>query len=105
MPGRSPKRKGNVFERELVKLAIDSGLDAQRAWGSNGASLGWHAEVDVMVNGCRIQAKRRASIAGFMQPTENVDAVALRADNGEALIVLRYSDFLDMLKGRENNGQ
>ena len=101
MAGRAPKDKGNGFERELVKLATDSGLDAQRAWGSNGAALGEHPQVDVLVNGCKIQAKRRRSIAGFMQPSIHVDAVALRADNGEALIVLRYSDWLDLLAGRK----
>ena len=101
MAGRAPKDKGNGFERELVKMATDSGLDAQRAWGSNGAALGEHPQVDVLVNGCKIQAKRRRSIAGFMQPSIHVDAVALRADNGEALIVLRYADWLDLLAGRK----
>ena len=33
------KRKGNAFERELVNTAKDWGLEAQRAWGSNGQSL------------------------------------------------------------------
>ena len=30
------KQKGNRFEREIVDKAKDRGLDAKRAWGSNG---------------------------------------------------------------------
>lgn len=78
MAGKSPKRKGNGFERELVNTAKNSGLSAQRAYASNGEALGHHAEVDLVVEVVRIQAKRRASIAGYVQPTEHVDAVALR---------------------------
>jgi Holliday junction resolvase len=92
------KRKGNVFERELVNMARDSGIEAQRAYASNGESLGLHAEVDCLVGGYSIQAKRRKSIASFMQPTDDVDVVALRQDFGPTLIVLRYSDWLDLIK-------
>jgi hypothetical protein len=95
MPGRSPKIKGNTFEREIVQLALASKVPARRAWGSNGAAAGWHPEVDVMVADCRIQCKRRAGLPAWLTPSEHVDAVATRQDRGEALIVMRLSDWLD----------
>jgi len=97
MPGGSaPKRKGYRHERRITDMATDSGLDAKRAWGSNGLAMDWHPEVDVMVDGVKIQAKARKSIAAYTIPTENVDAVAIHADFGEDLLVVRYSDWLDM---------
>lgn len=94
------KRKGNSYERELVNQAKESGLTAKRAYGSNGEALGHHAEVDVLVAEKRIQAKRRASIAAFMRPTENVDAVCIREDRGETLVVITWWEYLDLLKAR-----
>ena len=96
------KRKGNTFERELVNAARDSGLPAQRAYASNGESLGLDAEVDVVVAGVKIQAKRRAKIAKWLKPSENVDAVVVREDHGDPYIVLSYYDYLDLMKELEN---
>ena len=92
------KAKGNRFEREVVNKAIQSGLTAKRAWGSNGASLGMHEEVDLVIGTepqIKIQAKCRKSIASFLQPSEHVDAVVCKQDRGETLIILRLEDWLD----------
>ena len=97
--GKSPRRKGFTFERALVNMAKDSGIEAKRGWGSSGESLGLHAEVDCLIGGFKVQAKRRKSIATFMQPSDEVDVVALRQDFGPSLIVMRYSDWLDVIKG------
>ena len=97
MPSAS-KRKGNAFERELVNSAIESGIPAKRAYASNGESLGLHAEVDCVVGTKRVQAKRRRHVADFMQPSENVDAVAIRQDRGETLVVITWWEWLDLLK-------
>ena len=102
--GKSPRRKGFSFEREVVNMAKDSGIEAKRGWGSSGESLGMHAEVDCLIGGYRVQAKRRKSIATFMVPSDEVDVVALRQDFGDTLIVLRYSDWLDLIK-EENDGK
>jgi len=105
MPNAS-KRKGNAYERELVNQAIASGLDAKRAWGSNGESIGEHAEVDLVVEGFKIQAKRRAKLPSYLKPSEHVDAQAIREDHGETQIVITWYDFLDLLKlSRANHGQ
>ena len=96
------KTKGNAYERELVNLAKESGLEAKRAYASNGESLGIHAEVDLVIEDKRIQAKRRKSIASFLQPSEHYDAVAVRQDRGESLIVISIYEYLDLLKARKN---
>jgi Holliday junction resolvase len=92
------KNKGNCFERELVNQAIESGLSSKRAYASNGESLGHHAEVDLLVAGQRIQAKRRKALPAYLCPTDNVDAVVFRADRCDTLVLLNWFDYLDLLK-------
>jgi len=89
------KAKGNRFEREIVNKLTSLGITAKRAWGSNGASLGMHEEVDVLVGSSfKIQAKCRKKIASFLIPTEHVDAVICKEDRGEMLIIMRLDDVL-----------
>jgi len=92
------KAKGNRFERALVNTAKESGLDAKRAYASNGEALGEGPEVDLMVEGVRIQAKVRAKLAKFLQIPDGCDAVAAKQDFGETLLIMRFTDFLDLLK-------
>ena len=94
MPSPS-KAKGNRFEREIVNKLTSLGITAKRAWGSNGAALGMHEEVDVLVGSSfKIQAKCRKKIASFLIPTEHVDAVICKEDRGEMLIIMRLDDVL-----------
>lgn len=92
------KRKGNVFEWDLVNEAKDCGLPARRAYASDGRSLGLTTDVDCVIAGKKIQAKRRKKVAKWLIPGDTVDCVATRPDRGDTLIVMRYSTFLDMLK-------
>lgn len=92
------KLKGNTFERELVNQALDSGIDAKRAYASNGEALGLHATVDCLIGSKRVQAKRRARIAAWLKPSEHVDAVAVREDRGETLVVISWWEYLDLVK-------
>tara|TARA_R110000824_G_scaffold213650_2_gene399867 strand:- start:216 stop:575 length:360 start_codon:yes stop_codon:yes gene_type:complete len=95
MPSKS-KTKGNTFERLIVNKAKDLGLEAKRAWGSNGRSIGWHEEVDVLIdNSFTIQAKCRKKLADFLIPSEHVKSVVFKQDRGETLILLRFDDFLE----------
>ena len=91
------KSKGNRFERELVNQARAAGLEAARAFASNGQSLGEAEAVDVVVNGMRIQAKRRKSLASYLQIPDDCDAVAFRQDRGPTLVLISYEAFLDKL--------
>ena len=97
MPSPS-KQKGNRFEREVVNKAVQSGLTAKRAWGSNGAALGMHEEVDLGIGKepeIKIQAKCRRKLASYLIPSEHVDAVVCKQDRGEVLIILRFEDWLE----------
>lgn len=97
----SSKIKGNSYERELVNSAKESGLESKRAYASDGRSLGHHEEVDLLVSGKRIQAKRRRSIAKYLLPNENVDAVAFRPDRGETVVLITWWEYLDLLKSAQ----
>ena len=95
MPSPS-KAKGNRFEREIVTKMTSLGIKAKRAWGSNGASLGMHEEVDVLIGSdFKIQAKCRKKLASFLVPTEHVDAVVCKQDRGQTLIIMRFDDWLE----------
>jgi len=92
------KRRGNDFERELVEAAIASGFEARRAWGSDGRSLGMHPEVDVVIKGYKVQAKRRKLFPAWLAPSEHVDVQAVRRDRGQPFIVMPLDMFLDLIK-------
>ena len=95
------KTKGNSYERELVNQAAAKGLCAERAYASNGKALGHAETVDLVVSGARVQAKRRKSLAAFLKPPEGADVAVFREDRGESYALLRYSDFLDLLKAAD----
>jgi len=100
MPSKS-KAKGNRFERAVVNIARDMGLPAQRAWASDGRSLGLHQEVDVVINGRSYQCKRRKKIAGYLLPSDNVHGQIISQDRGQTYIVLRLRDYLDEQRGND----
>jgi len=99
------KRKANRHERELTRIAEAKGLESERAYASNGKSLGEVKACDVLVRGSgedvmdalRIQAKRRATIASYLEPPEGTDAVVVREDRADNLVVLPFKDFLDLV--------
>ena len=91
------KVKGNKFERDVVNKAKELGLKSKRAYASNGESLGMHAEVDLIIEDYKIQAKIRKSIESYLLPNQNVDAQVIRQNRGEAYVVLRLEDWLKTL--------
>tara|TARA_Y100001970_G_C14259283_1_gene878405 strand:+ start:5339 stop:5644 length:306 start_codon:yes stop_codon:yes gene_type:complete len=91
----SSKVKGNGFERECVNKAKAKGIESQRAYASDGRSLGKSSEVDIVVGDWDIQCKRRKKIASFLQIPEGADAVCFREDSGRAFMLIDYDDFLD----------
>lgn len=96
MPSSS-KRKGNAFEVELVKQAQGWGFSSQRAWGSNGKSLGMHEEVDLLIEEFKVQAKRRKTLPKYLK-CEHTDIVTFREDRGETYTLLKHETFLNILK-------
>jgi hypothetical protein len=98
--GRAAKVKGSRFERECVNDAASKGLQARRAWGSNGESLMCHEEVDVLIEGWKVQCKRRAELPAWLGLSEEVDVVFLKADNREALALVRLEDWLNLIASK-----
>jgi Holliday junction resolvase len=97
MSGRSSKAKGYGFEKELVDQANEKGILSKRAWGSNGKALGEAETVDLLIGSYRVQAKRRKSLPAYLKPPEGADAQIFRADREEALVVLPWKLFLDLV--------
>tara|TARA_R110000751_G_scaffold17863_7_gene54649 strand:- start:4035 stop:4376 length:342 start_codon:yes stop_codon:yes gene_type:complete len=101
MPSKS-KSKGNRFERlivDMTKAFSKEPIKVKRAWGSNGAAMGQHEEVDILIGeDFKIQAKCRKSMGQWMIPNENVDAQVIKADREEPLIVMKYDDWLELLE-------
>lgn len=91
------KIKGNGFEREIVNDAKGLDLKAERAYASNGKSLGQHEEVDVMIEGYRAQCKRRKSLGALYKPNANVDIQIFREDRGRTYVMMDYELFLSFL--------
>lgn len=78
--------------------AKERGITAERAYASNGRALGCSEEVDLIVNGCRVQAKRRKKIAKDFRVPDGADVVAFREDKGETFVLMRWNDFLDIVE-------
>jgi Holliday junction resolvase len=96
------KVKGNTYERELVNEAKSIGFSAKRAYASDGRSLGLHETVDLIIEGKKIQAKRRKKIASYILPDEHVDAVAVRQDRGDTLVVITLKEYFSLLSQMES---
>lgn len=91
------KQKGNRVERLIVDLAKKHGLDAVRAWGSNGKALGFTEDVDARIANRSMQIKARKSIADYIKPAVHIDAQIIKEDRQEPLAVIRVSDYFEML--------
>ena len=48
MPSKN-KARGNRFERLVISRAKNAGFEAERAWGSDGKSLGLTHDVDGII--------------------------------------------------------
>lgn len=98
------KQKGNSFERKIVKECEKLGLSAKRSWGSDGRSFGEDKEVDLLVEGYKIQCKK-----GYNQPSTklkefltNVDFCVWspsdgRKDSNSDYVFMNLETFLTML--------
>lgn len=102
MPSVS-KRKGNTFEREVVNKAKNRGIEAKRAYASNGMSLGLEEDVDALISGFKVQCKRRKRIASWLKPPESCDMVLVRENRGETFVVMNYEDWLNLIVGNEKH--
>ena len=97
MPSKS-KRKGNTYENELKAELEKEGFKVDRAWGSDGRSLGLSEDVDLVAKKGNkkylIQAKRRKSIPKWLQ-FGNCNLVMTREDRGETIVLIKLKDFIN----------
>ena len=99
------KIKGNKFERDVVKQAELFDIDGNRAWASDGRSLGLDAEVDVVIGNKKyndemhVQCKIRKRLPEYIFPKNDaIDSHVIRENRGEAYIILRYDDYLSEMR-------
>ena len=97
--GRANRLRGFQFERDCVNMAKMQGLKAERAWGSNGQSLGLTKEVDLLVQGVPLQAKRmkRASAKYLPDHEAGVVGQVFRQDRDIPYITIEYGLFLNLM--------
>jgi hypothetical protein len=100
---RGRRQKGSTFERELVNFLREGGLDAKRVPLSGATEFqkgdvvvtpGYAPDAAMLVGEC----KRRASLPALFSHLGEHDFLAMRADRGETLIVLRAGLFRDLLQ-------
>jgi Holliday junction resolvase len=90
------KAKGDRFERELIHLAESFGLKAYRNRMSR-ANEGEHWDISILDR--KFEVKKRGS--GFKRIRkwiEGIDGVIVGSDREEPLVVIRFEDFLKLLK-------
>ena len=93
------KLKGNKFERDIVKGVELHDIKAVRAWGSNGASIGQHPEVDLLIDDdIKVQAKVRKALPKWIKPSEHVDVQIIKEDRGKMYVVQELNDWLINIK-------
>jgi hypothetical protein len=101
------KARGNAAEAAFVKAAEAVGLQAKRAWGSDGRAMGEHEEVDVKVDlpsgmSVLMQIKRRKSVAEYVLPGSFVHVQGLYQDGlgskrKRMVVVMDAETYFDML--------
>ena len=104
------KQRGYELEHEVVVAAESAGLEAKRVFGSGAfkQQLGDDFKSDVVMEGLRIECKRRKSgfkllYDAFLQ--DDADVVVVRADRSERLYITGEAKFLELLKrGKKSNG-
>ncbi|MDQ3397870.1 MAG: hypothetical protein M3511_08895 [Deinococcota bacterium] len=102
MPLKSPKRKGDRNERELVKHLEAAGIPAKRV-PLSGSAKGYPGDVCATLAGRELclEVKARRDFKALHAWLEHRDGLILKADRKEPLMVLRLSDFLKVLGGND----
>ena len=95
MPSKS-SRKGYAYEREPLEQLTDEGFKCQRAWGSDGRSMGVEPDVDLIADDIKIQAKRRNAIPKWLE-LGSCDVVMFRGDHRESFAVIPMKEYVRLL--------
>jgi hypothetical protein len=96
--GAKSRNKGKRGEREVVALARQHGLHAERTWQTAQAPDPTTRSCDVEIEGEPFQVKIQSDgFSRLYHELEGVRGVFLRCDRGEWLVVLRAGDYLRLL--------
>ena len=95
MPSKS-SRKGYAYERELLEQLTDEGFKCQRAWGSDGRSMGVEPDVDLIADDIKIQANRRKAMPQWLE-LGSCDVVMFRGDHRESFAVSPMKEYVRLL--------
>lgn len=103
MSGKAPKRKGDRLERATVSLLQAHGIAAKRV-PLSGSVAGYEGDVVATVAGREVvlECKSRANFTTLYNWLENRDALVLKADRREPLLVVRLSDALSYREGGDH---
>lgn len=94
--------RGFELERETVTLAKQYNLEAQRARGSDGRSLGRQENVDLIIDDLSFQCKRVKTLAKKFVPEDNIFAQVFRQDGSkESFCLIRTKDLLSLLTNKK----
>jgi Holliday junction resolvase len=89
--GRSPAQKGQRLERAIVRLLQDRGIAAERVPLSGAAGGSYSGDISVPFGDRDLTVEAKSRGSGFKQIyawLEGRDALVIRADRHDALVVL-----------------
>ncbi len=101
MSGKSPRQKGDRLEREVVKLLQAAGVPARRV-PLSGSARGYPGDITATLPGLGeacLECKSRRDFKTLYKWLQHRDALVLKGDRREHLVVLRLVDFLKALGG------
>lgn len=101
--GKMSRDKGAGFERETVSLAKKYHLEARRTALSGALA---HEKGDVLIwpnyaphgDAWPFECKRRAKLPAIFRELAEFKGLIVREDRGEALVVVRLTDLLELMQ-------
>ena len=103
MPGRSPRQKGNRFEREIVEVLRSAGLDAYRI-PLSGAQRGFKGDVVVRLQSRELRLEAKIRKHGFKFIYDSLgdnDCLCVRVDRYDPLVIMPLNTFTEVLSTKE----
>jgi hypothetical protein len=98
--GRSPKRKGNRVERELVHLLCELGLPCARVPLSGAIGGAWSDDIELELfnHTYKIQVKARRDFRTVQQWLAGADLLLLKANRCDPLVVMPVHLFIQLAR-------
>lgn len=103
------KDRGTYGENYVVGRFAKADLVSKRTWGSDGRSMGFVKEVDVVMRPKKspiwkwfFQIKKRKVVASYFYPPEGTSATIVKQDYKEPLVILYLDDFIELVKNQKD---